>query len=243
MRKFEKHSIPKNSVWDRKSYDPIKWLYNLKEEQPEFLENYFFEPYFSIKNWLRYFFDFLRKMIKWIPIIWKDRDYDDYFIFEILKQKILQQRNYLVSNNRHTNIEKDNYWMTVCLNLIEMIQENHYELEYFDYEKSKIKFVETEELSKDEKDSIVEKYGNQKLYTLEREYEFDDTTEYIDKYPLDRDKMINHYKIRENLDLSDYATNQSNRNKLCLYMSNFRHRKAIRVLFLVMSEKIENWWD
>ena len=40
---------------------------------------------FKIKNKIKQ----LRKLIRWIPIIWKDRDWDHYFIYEILKQKLI----------------------------------------------------------------------------------------------------------------------------------------------------------
>jgi hypothetical protein len=147
LKEYKKYPMPTKSAWDKKSYDPIKWLYNLKKEHHIILEDYFFDPYFSVKNFIKEFFRFIIKLFRWIPIIWKDRDYDDYFIFEILKQKILQQRNYLVKNNRHTNIDQDNFWMTICLNLIERIQDNYYEVEYFDYFDSEIYFTEIGDIS------------------------------------------------------------------------------------------------
>lgn len=233
MKIHEKYPVPNESAWDKKSYDPIKWLYNLRKEQPEWLEDYFFNPYFSIKGRIKHLFNFFPKLVRWIPILWNDQDWDDHYIFEILKFKIKQQRDYLVSNNRHTNIDIDNYWMTVCLNLIERIQEDYYELEYFDYKDEKISFVLSDEVSK---------YDGQELFEMKSVCTRDNTLEYLNKYFLDRDKVL---KIESNngWDLYDYETNQKSRFSLCLFVSRYRQQKAIDLLFKILSKKITHWWD
>lgn len=246
IKEFKKYPVPTKSAWDKKSYDPIKWLYHLKnkeKEYPEWLEKYFFDPYFNLKNWLINFFSFFKKLYVWIPIIWKDRDYDDYYIFEILKQKILQQRNYLVRNNRHTNIPQDNHWMTVCLNLIERIQKSYYEIEYFEYQDSKHNFVEITEENESDYHEIISNSESKKLYRLETEYIYDNRVDFINKYPLDRNKAINYLKKYRNCDVSDYAENEESRSSICVVMSTMRHQKAIKILFLILTQKIEAWWD
>ena len=30
----------------------------------------------------------IKNLIKWFPIIWKDRDWDDHYIWEIMKNKL-----------------------------------------------------------------------------------------------------------------------------------------------------------
>lgn len=229
MSTYQKRLIPTKSAWDKKSYDPISQIYRLKKEWPEWLDNCFFENYFSLKHWIKDLFSFFIKLYKWIPIIWKDRDYDDYFIFEILKKKIHQQRDYLVKNNRHTNISDDNHWMTVCLNLIERVQNNYYELEYFDYFDYDVEFI----LSED----------NSGTYEMKQTTKRDEMIDYINKYPLTRNKTIEYLKNKLDTDVSDYLTNKESRHRLCLFMSMNRHKKAINVLFLVLANKIEHWWD
>jgi hypothetical protein len=246
MEKYSKLPIPEKSVWDKKSYDPIKWVYNLRETHPSWLEIYFFDNYFSIKNFIKDLIRFFRKILRWIPILWKDRDYDDYFIFEIVKKKIFFQREYLISNNRHTNISNDNHWMTLCLNLIERIQDSYYELEYMNYEQSEIKFVEIDSsalFTKEDYDIINSESEGKKLYEMKKNYIVDNTLEYINKYPLDRERTLKIIKKNWKIDVSDYKNNDESKKKLLLHMSSFRHKKAIRVLFLVLTQKIENWWD
>jgi hypothetical protein len=99
MKKYTKLTLPVDSAWDRKtwrSYTP---------------------------SWLKSFVDSTQNVIKWLPVIWKDRHWDDYYITKILQRKIELQRDYLVKANRHTDINRDNFWMTVVLNLIELEHE------------------------------------------------------------------------------------------------------------------------
>lgn len=226
---YNKLKIPEKSAWDKKSYDPIVWLYRLKEEHHVIFEEYFFDPYFDLKYFIKNIFRFCRKLLTWIPVLWRDKDYDDFYIFEILKTKILQQRKFLVQNNRHTNIENDNFWMTICLNLIERIQTSYYELEYFQYEESDIDFVETE--------------ADKNLFEMKQVYKVDNRLDYINKYPSDRKKAIDFVKKIKNEDLSDYTENNKSKGTLCIFMSNIRHKKAINLLFLILSNKIEHWWE
>ena len=36
------------------------------------------------KNYHRNFIKGIKNLFKWFPIVWKDRDWDDHFIFEII---------------------------------------------------------------------------------------------------------------------------------------------------------------
>lgn len=109
MKQYTKLPIPKDSAWDR-----FKWG--------------------RYVHWrIRYFFHGVWNIIRWAPTIYKDRDWDDYYITKMLQKKIEFQRAYLVKANRHLNIDRDNYWMTVVLNLLERKHENYYEIEPMDY--------------------------------------------------------------------------------------------------------------
>jgi hypothetical protein len=69
----------------------------------------------------------------WFLTIWKDRDWDDYYITKLLQKKIEHQREYLVKANRHVNVDRDNFWMTVVLNLLERKHEEYYNMEKYKY--------------------------------------------------------------------------------------------------------------
>lgn len=68
-----------------------------------------------------------KSVIKWLPTIWKDRDYDDFFIFEILKKKLYFTAQLHIKNQRYVGWEIEVERMTTCIKLIDFIQNDHYE--------------------------------------------------------------------------------------------------------------------
>lgn len=137
MKIYTKLPIPKDTAWD-KTRRP-KWL--------------------RYVHWrIREFFTSVWNIIRWAPTLWKDRDWDDYYITKMLQKKLEFQRSYLVNANRHVNIERDNYWMTVVLNLLERKHEDYYSME-------KYRYVEMHN------DFMIEGYVSEKL------------DEYIKAYP------------------------------------------------------------
>lgn len=241
LKQYRRLDIPKDSVWNRKRYDPILWLYRSKKKWSEWADKAF-DLWFIPKRAVFDFIDFLKRLKVWLPALWKDRDWDDSFIFDILKTKLITQRNYLISQNRHTGIEATNRDITICLNLIERFQQSHYEVEHFDFCDSDIWFEESdvEELSEVIADEIGDK---QQFYQMKSKITRDNLLEYIDKYPLDREKTILWMKKKEIDGFEDYRENEKSRQRLAMFMSHFRHQKCKRLLFLIMSEKIEGWWD
>lgn len=77
-------------------------------------------------NKIRQFISRLHNIYRWIPILWKDRDWDHYYIFEILKTKLKFQSEYFQSLG---HLEKSKYYaeqMITCINLIDKVQNEYY---------------------------------------------------------------------------------------------------------------------
>jgi hypothetical protein len=238
---YRKLELPEDSVWDRKRYDPVLWLYHRKKEWPKWADN-LFDLWFVPKRAVMDFFDFLKRLRIWIPVLWKDRDWDDSFIFEILKTKLITHRRYLVDSNRHTGIDATNRDITICLNLIERFQQSHYEVEHFDYYDSDIWFEESD-VEEFQEEIACEDDDKQKLYEMKSKILRDNILEYIDKYPLDRKKTV-AWMINNGIDgVDDYRENEESRQRLAMFMSQHRHQKCKRLIFLILSDKIEGWWD
>jgi len=109
----------------------------------------------GVNMWrIRNFIFSIRRVIKWLPVIWKDRDYDHYYLMYLIKHKLLLYKKYYENNwdcgghGLHTfsiKIEKIN----TLLRLWDKIVYEEYELEYIDtleelYGKEIFKFVKTE---------------------------------------------------------------------------------------------------
>ena len=92
---------------------------------------------------LKQFFKCIQNLFRWFPIIWKDQDWDDFYIFEILKFKLKNQAEYIGYHDRHMSAKRDAEIMMLCVRLIEKVQDEWYGREYFDYQESEFKFVDS----------------------------------------------------------------------------------------------------
>jgi hypothetical protein len=93
---------------------------------------------------IKQFFKRIYNLYRWFPIIWKDQDWDDFYIFEILKFKLKNQAEYISYHDRHTTAKRDAEIMMLCVRLIEKVQDEYYGTEYFDYHDSKFIFINSE---------------------------------------------------------------------------------------------------
>lgn len=169
-----------------------------------------------IPYWIRQITDGIRNLIKWFPVIWRNRDWDNMSIFEILKFKLLQQREYLVINNRHKGINQINRDITICLNLIQRIQDEYYSCEYQEFYRGKT--------------SLIPIGGNK--YKHEEKIEFENFSGYFQKYPIQTKKLLKKYPGVE-----------KDKMKLALYLSYVNQKRCQALLFKILNERINNWWD
>lgn len=68
----------------------------------------------------------ISKVIKWLPVIWRDQDWDHWFIYQILKVKLNQQSKYIRKNGYHDMSNYDADRMDLCVRLIEKVQMEEY---------------------------------------------------------------------------------------------------------------------
>jgi hypothetical protein len=191
MKKYSKLPIPKDSAWDKKT-----WRY-----------------YAPI--WFNQFIDSMSNLIDWLPTIWQDRHWDDYYITKILQRKIELQRHYLVTHNRHTAIDNDNFWMTILLNLIELEHESFYELEKYDYCEINHIFSEPDENG---------------ASTISSKLLKDNLDEYLSKYPSTVRKVK---QLKPNLD----------KEGLALFVGIYNQQKCRNLIFKILKQKSSRWWD
>ena len=159
-----------------------------------------------------------RNLWKWLPIIWKDRDWDDHFIFEVLKFKIKNTAKYTEKKQRFVGCENEVRYLRICEKLMGRIQNEYYQTEYQDYYDFDMSTVPTED----------------GLYEVVFDVKRDDTAEFVKKYPhaLRRAKKDPRY---ENF-FKDEKTGG-------LAVGMVRHEKARKLLFKIIEQRIERWWD
>lgn len=158
-----------------------------------------------------------KNLIKWFPTIWSDRDYDHDYIYHVLKFKLDKQARYLLSKNRFESTDKKVRDMSICIKLIDKITNDYYGLEYFEYLKHKYY-------------SKISDYDNgtdEVFYELETETIEDNLDNYFKKYPL-------IYKS---------IKDKSDREKVAMKISDINNSRARDLLFKILRNNIDGWWD
>lgn len=74
----------------------------------------------------------VKNLYKWFWIIWKNRSWDHYYIFEILKFKLEEQAKHLTKWGDHENSERDAELIMTCVRLIDKIQNESYYDEFYE---------------------------------------------------------------------------------------------------------------
>jgi len=177
------------------------------------------------KYYHKYFKQGVKNIIYWFPIIWKDRHWDSHYIFDILKHKLKAQANYIGSNDRHTRAQQDARRMRLCVKLIKKVQEEDYTMEYMDYHKDRVWFTDVED-----------RPGNS-LYNSEEVWEKYD--EYFKKYPLVYKRVLKG----EGVFTLDGRDESQMKRIIAMNIAHLNHDRARKLLFKIMEENIEGWWD
>lgn len=182
----------------------------------------------DLRFYPRKFVTGVKNLIKWFPIIWKDRDWDDHFIFEVLKFKLKNQSKYIGEKDRHTSAKRDAEIMMTVVKLIERVQEETYAMEYMDYHKTRNYFVETDKT-----------HGTEKTYEWKHEELSENFDEYFKKYPRQFEKAYTGKLSR----FRRYDDESENKQIYAMEISHENQERCKRLLFKILNDNILKWWD
>ena len=104
----------------------------------------------------------VKNLVRWFPVIWKDKDWDYYFIYKILQFKLKNQAEYIGRRDWHTRAKRDAEKMMTCVRLIDKMNEEYYGMEYnqyydFDMLTNVKRFLEFK-ITRDDLDTYFAKY-------------------------------------------------------------------------------------
>jgi hypothetical protein len=175
----------------------------------------------------KYYYKFLREGIRniiyWFPIIWKDRNWDSSYIFTMLQHKLKAQAKYIGTKNRLTNSQLNARRMTICVNLIQKIQDDYYAIEYMDYAKNKHWFEPCEDrpgYSTWESQEVWEKYDD-----------------YFAKYPLIYKKAMKGEGV------FSLEGREDDKQVIAMNIAHINEARAHDLLFKILKNDINSWWD
>ena len=165
----------------------------------------------------------IKNIIYWFPIIWKDRNWDHHYIYEILKHKLKAQSKYIGDKNRHTRAKYDAQRMNLCVNLIQKIEDDYYGMEYMDYAETDFWFEDVEDkpgYSTIKSDIIWEKYDD-----------------YFKKYPLLYKRVINGEGV------FSLEGREGDKQLIAMNIAHINEDRAHKLLFKILEKNIQSWWD
>ena len=193
--------------------------------RPNFFRRIYLWWYHDGKYYHKYLKQGIKNVIYWFPIIWKDRNWDGHYIFEVLKHKLKAQAKYIGNNDRHTRAQQDARRMRLCVKLIELVQDETYQMEYMDYCKDRVWFTPCKDNS-----------GNS-LYNSQEVWEKYD--EYFKKYKLVYQRVLKG----EGPFTLDGRDESDMKRIIAMNIAHMNHDRARKLLFKIMEENIEGWWD
>ena len=165
----------------------------------------------------------IKNLFRWLPVIWKDEQWDYYYIFEILKFKLKNQAEYIGNKDRHTRAKRDAEVMMTCVRLLEKVKTEEYGIEHFDYEKSDWDFVPCEDHP-----------GYSTLEVNRISENFDD---YFKKYPRQYKRVMNGEINRFSRDTT------KDKHTIAMEIAHENHERARKLVFKMLEQNIEKWWD
>jgi len=156
----------------------------------------------------------VKNLWNWFPTIWKDRDWDQSFIYEVLIHKLEKQAKYIGERDWHTGAQRDAELMLLCARLARIQQEDLYMMEYMEYLDQDFEFIPTDETGE--------------FFTMESTTTRDDLADYFIKYK-------RQYELIDKTDKDNHH--------IAIEIARNNQERSRKLLFKIMEENISGWWD
>ena len=182
---------------------------------------------FEGRHYHKDFIQGVKNLYKWFPTIWNDRDWDGHYIYEILRVKLENQAYCIGNESRHVNSKRDVERMLLCSRLIQIQQEDLYEIEYLDYIKEDHHMIPTDE--------------THQWYTFESTTIEDNLDEYFKKYPRQY-KQVQLGKINY-FDIPGTSPKDKARKTIAMEIAYHNQDKSRKLLYKIMERHIDGWWN
>ena len=195
--------------------------YITTQQVPQYETNCMFN---KIRIWRRWegrymhkeFAQGVKNLWKWFPIIWKDRDWDHDFIYNMLAKKLEFQAKYIGNRGIHVDAKRDSERMMLVAKLIKLQQDDFYAMEYMDYQVTEDFYIPVDDKPE---------YFEWEQVTVSQTFD-----EYFAKYPLCYNRAIQF-------------ANRTDSQLVAMMMGNLRQQKCKDLIFKLLNQHIESWWD
>lgn len=166
----------------------------------------------------------VKNLWRWFPTIWKDRDWDDTFIFEILRVKLENQAKYIGSRGIHVSANRDAEKMRLVAKLIQLQKDDFYSMEYMDYHNTEYDFVPTDE--------------TKKWFRMEDTLISENFDDFFKKYPRQYKKVLSG-----KINLYGKEVDETDKQRIAMEIAHENQDRCRKLIFKIMSDEILHWWD
>ena len=159
----------------------------------------------------------IKNLFRWLPIIWKQYDFDYRYSIDVFKFQLQKQAEFLESDKSFTLCAKDRAKrIRTVIKLMGKVYEDDYSMEYVDKLKElygedvlEVSFVETNDITFNDFSGKTEK-----LFSMRYKYETWDNADEIEKV---KEKLIKE--------------------------SHVKQMRAHKILWSLIEKDIRDWWD
>ena len=138
--------------------------------------------------------------------------------------KIKAQSKYIGERDFHTRAERDAEVMMTCVRLMKLVQNETYSSAYMDYHTTKDWF---------------EPIDGEGYSTWESKLLTEDFDGYIKKYPLIEKRVMKG----DGVYALDGKDSLEIKQRIAMNIGQINHNRARKLLFKLMEQNIEKWWD
>ena len=166
----------------------------------------------------------VKNLWRWFPTIWKDRDWDDSYIFEIIRVKLENQAKYIGSRGIHVSAKRDAEKMRLVAKLIQLQKDDFYSMEYMDYHNTEYDFVPTDE--------------TEKWFRMEDTLISENFEDFFKKYPRQYKRVLSG-----ELNLYGKEVDETDKQRIAMEIAHENQNRCRKLIFKIMSDEILHWWD
>lgn len=110
----------------RKRTGKRDWKYELSELKYAFLETVLY----SWLTPLTVFYESCERVVQWVPVLWKDRDWVDNYIFMILRYRIKRARHNMTEYSYYANADEYSRQMRIAELLLQRLEDSNKYVEH-----------------------------------------------------------------------------------------------------------------
>lgn len=168
-----------------------------------------------------------KNLFQWFHIIWSDRNWDHTYLLQMMKFKIEKMADYHESRQFYVGWENNVKWMRTCGKLIDRMIDSTYEGELHKYYDIEVWCV-----PEDDTDEFV---------GLDMKTTRENLDDYFKLYPLQIPIAEQKFSELKKYDV-DYD-NADDRKLLGMLLAQHNQQRCQTLLFKILNENLQKWWD